>query len=96
MAANASAAAAGAKTVRFSDHGANFETPVNPYRAWCFDELQRSYGELSPESRKTIDSTLAAAAVRILQSPRQKTAFSAPALPIKSREQSTPRDREWR
>jgi glutathione S-transferase len=96
MAANASAVAAGAKTVRFADHGATFETPASPYRAWCFDELQRNFAELDATSRKTVETCLATSAIQTLQSPRHKVAFNAPVLPIGSRAKATARDRDWR
>ena len=96
MAANASAFAAGAKTVRFDDHGATFETPVSPHRAWCFDELQRTFTELSADHRTTVVTCLDAGATRSLEAPRHKLAFDPPVLPIKSRAKAAARDRDWR
>lgn len=96
MKANADAVASGAKTMRFADHGASFETPVSPYRAWCFDEMQRAFAELDTESRKTVETWLTASAIQALQSTRHKVAFNAPVLPIASRTTTAARDRDWR
>jgi glutathione S-transferase len=96
MKVNAAAVAAGAKTVRFTDHGAQFETPASPYRAWCFDELQRSYAALDTSARQTVDALLPGDATHALKSTRHKVTFEAPALPIASRAKSPLRDRDWR
>ncbi|MBP6012477.1 MAG: glutathione S-transferase family protein [Alphaproteobacteria bacterium] len=96
MQANAAAVAAGAKTVRFTDHGGSFETPVSPYRAWCFDELQRGFGELDAGAKGMVAGLLGTSAVATLSAQRHDVAFKAPALPIGSRERSRVRDRDWR
>lgn len=96
MRANADAVAAGAKAVRFTDHGATFETPVSPYRAWCLDELQRAFGELGSGAKSAVGELLGAAAIASLSAPRHEVAFQPPALPIVSRGLSRVRDRDWR
>lgn len=98
MAANASAVAAGAGTVRFTDHGATFETPVSPYRAWCLDELQAAYAALDASAQRTVGELVGSErALRILQSPRQPVAFLPPTLPIGGRVNAgLTRDRDWR
>lgn len=96
MKANANAAAAGEKAVRFADHGATFQTPVSPYRAWCLDELQREYAALKPDAQRTVDAWLTADAVRVLRAPRHQIAFTVPSLPIASRAKARARNRDWR
>jgi glutathione S-transferase len=96
MSANADAAAAGAKTVRFVDHGAAFETPVSPYRAWCLDELQRAFGELNAGAKSAIGEMLSADAAAMLSAARHDVAFKPPVLPIVAGERGRVRDRDWR
>lgn len=94
--ANGAAVAAGAKTVRFADHGGSFETPVSPYRAWCLDELQRAFGELDAAAKGYVAGLLGVPAPDVLSAPRHEVAFKAPTLPIASRERGRVRDRDWR
>jgi glutathione S-transferase len=95
MAANASAVAAGAKTVRFTDHGGTFETPVSPYRAWCLDELQTAYASLDDAARKVVVELLRSdGAVKVLEGPRRPASFRPPVLPIIP-QRGAVRDRAW-
>lgn len=95
MAANASAVAAGAKTVRFTDHGAAFETPISPYRAWCLHELQRAFGELDGEGQEVVADLLQPGdATQVLTVSRHAVSFQPPVLPIVPKHGAV-RDRAW-
>jgi len=96
--ANAAAWSGGLRRVRFTDHGAAFETPVSPYRAWCLDVLRQEFAELSPEDRARVAALLGDAALaRILEAPRQPgPAYRVPELPIRPGAARRPTDRTWR
>jgi glutathione S-transferase len=95
MDANARAVAAGAKTVRFSDRGAMFETPTSPYRAWCLNELLSEFATLDDTEQKSVSDLLGAqAAATLRQSPRAP-AFRAPSLPITPGAPARTLDRNW-
>jgi glutathione S-transferase len=94
--ANARALAKGAATVRFSDHGADFEVPVSPYRAWCLAELQREYQALSPAHQSAAASLLAdESACSILDAHTDTSGIRVPVLPISPSVSRHPRDRTW-
>ena len=96
MAANARAVAANAKAVRFQDHGADFETPVSPYRAWCLAELQREFATLSSDEQKSVDACLGApTASKLLRQTPQPQSYHVPQLPISSSHIAKIRDRNW-
>lgn len=95
MAANAAAVAAGARTVTFKDHGATFETPVSPYRAWCLDELRREFAALDMRQQLVAEAMLGANAIAILGK-RNAVDFQPPVLPIASRGPAKVRDRDWK
>jgi glutathione S-transferase len=93
--ANAHAVAAGAKTVRFADHGVTFETPVSPYRAWCLNELLAEFAMLDAAAQKSVGDLLGAQAAAILLQPPCALAFRAPSLPITPGAPSRTLDRNW-
>lgn len=95
MAANAAAVAAGARTVSFKDHGAMFETPVSPYRAWCLDVLRGEFAALDVRQQLVVESMLGASATAVLGK-RDAVDFKPPVLPIASRAKEKVRDRDWR
>ena len=96
--ANAAALARGARRLRFSDRGADFETPVSPYRAWCLDELAAEFAALDPGERQRAGALLGGESlVRILEQPRPPAGgHRVPRLPIRPGARQRPVDRSWR
>jgi hypothetical protein len=95
MDANANAVAEGAKTVRYTDRGAHFDTPASPYRAWCLDELQAEFGTLDDAGQRSVMDLLGSTHAAVLRQPRRPLTFRAPVLPIKPELSGKTRDRNW-
>ncbi len=96
MHANAKAVAQGANTVRFEDHGAHFECPASPYRAWCLGELQAEFSTLDLSAQKAVTDLFPLDETgRVLSQPRHTLAFSIPSLPIIPAGRAQVRDRSW-
>lgn len=95
MSANAVAVAGGARTVTFKDHGATFEIPVSPYRAWCLDVLRSDFATLDARQQSAVEAMLGVNAIATLRK-RDAVDFKLPVLPIKSRAKEKVRDRNWR
>jgi len=94
--ANARAVANGVRAVHFDDHGAAFDTPTSPYRAWCLDELQVEFAALDTAGKKTVDDFLASEkTTAVLRQPRRRLAFKMPSLPIVLRGAGRTHDRNW-
>jgi glutathione S-transferase len=97
MEANAQAVAAGRKTVRFANRSAAFEVPSSPYRAWCFDELQREFSNLDAVGKIALENLFGSErAVAPLKQPRLAPSFQAPELPIAAAGGARTLDRNWR
>lgn len=96
MDANARAIASGNKLVRFQDHGAVFETPASPYRAWCLAEIQTEFSTLSLDQQKSVDALLGSAAgSKLLREQPRTPAYKLPELPIRPALPPKLRDRNW-
>ena len=93
--ANARAVAAGAGSARFADHGAEFETPASPYRAWCLDELRVAFATLDVAGQMRVSDLLGPKSADVLQQARMPVSFKVPVLPIPPRQNEKTRDRNW-
>lgn len=95
LTANARAFANGEPRVEFEDRGAKFQTPANPYHAWCLDQLIAEYETLAPADAARVDALLGDGAKHLKQPRIAGVAAIAPTLPIRAGTPAPVKSRAW-
>lgn len=94
--AHADALVKGASTAKFLCNDAEIEVPASPYRAWCLNELRRSFQALSLAEQNQVRALLGNdAAGSTLASPSDPETWQVPRLPIAMAPPAQPKGRDW-